>query len=270
VARTLAALAQGVASQAIGHARIEGVADDPGAERLAKRDNHVVGTGYYVCFTHPPDMDRRSEGSLADEMIADITEGIGPTGIRCGIIGELGCEVLSENELKVLRAGARAQRATGATISVHTMFLYTGREGGLRIADELEAAGADLSRVVFCHQDGSGVDLEYQRDLLHRGINLEYDVFGFEVAFMANGILAQWPTDTQRIQELKRLIDDGWISQILISQDICMKSMTRKYGGWGYAHILESLRPRFAAAGITADYLARVMIDNPQRLLALV
>ena len=124
--------------------------------------------------------------------------------------------------------------------------------------------------MVFCHQDGSGVDLEYQRDLLHRGINLEYDVVGFEVAFMANGILAQWPTDTQLIQELKRLIDDGWISQILISQDICMKSMTRKYDGWGYAHILESLRSQFAAAGITADNLARVMIDNPQRLLALV
>jgi phosphotriesterase-related protein len=106
--------------------------------------------------------------------------------------------------------------------------------------------------------------------LLHRGINLEYDVVGFEVAFMANGILAQWPTDTQLIQELKRLIDDGWISQILISQDICMKSMTRKYDGWGYAHILESLRSRFAAASITADYLARVMIDNQQRLLALV
>jgi len=36
------ALAQGVASQAIGHGRIEAVADDPGAERLAKHDNQTA------------------------------------------------------------------------------------------------------------------------------------------------------------------------------------------------------------------------------------
>ena len=99
----------------------------------------------------------------------------------------------------------------------------------MQIAQELEAAGADLGRVIFCHQDGSGVDFAYQQELLCRGVNLEYDLFGFELAFAASGIVAQWPTDTQRIQEVKRLIDAGWIKQVLLSQDVCVKLMTRQY-----------------------------------------
>ena len=104
--------------------------------------NVVMGTGYYVHATHPPDMAERREEDLAEEMSREIMEGVGSTGIRCGIIGEIGCEVLTDNELKVVRAAARAQRTTGAAVSIHTMFLYTGRAAGLRIAQELEAGGA--------------------------------------------------------------------------------------------------------------------------------
>jgi phosphotriesterase-related protein len=147
------------------------------------------------------------------------------------------------------------------------MFLYSGREGGLRIAKELEHAGADLGRVLFCHQDGSGADFGYQEELLRLGLTLEYDVFGFDLGFVVDGVAAQWPTDTQRIQELKRLIEAGWIEQIVISQDICMKCMSRKYGGWGYAHILDALVPSFRAAGIGPKELETLMLKNPRRLL---
>ena len=247
-----------------------GLGRDPDAIRAVSNLtglNIIAGTGYYVEMTHPADMPTRSEESLAEEMTREILQGVGDSGIRCGIIGELGCERVSDSELKVVRAGARAQRATGAPLSVHTMFLYSGREGGLRIAKELDHAGADLGRVVFCHQDGSGADFGYQEELLRRGLTLEYDVFGFELGFVVDGVAAQWPTDAQRIQELKRLIGAGWIEQIVISLDICMKCMTRKYGGWGYAHILDVLVPRFRAAGIGSNELETLMLKNPRRLL---
>ena len=247
-----------------------GLGRDPEAIRAVSNLtglNIIAGTGYYVEMTHPADMPTRSEESLAEEMTREILQGVGDSGIRCGIIGELGSERVSDSELKVVRAGARAQRATGAPLSVHTMFLYSGREGGLRIAKELDHAGADLGRVVFCHQDGSGADFGYQEELLRRGLTLEYDVFGFELGFVVDGVAAQWPTDAQRIQELKRLIGAGWIEQIVISQDICMKCMTRKYGGWGYAHILDVLVPRFRAAGIGSNELETLMLKNPRRLL---
>lgn len=47
-------------------------------------------------------------------------------------------------------------------------------------------AGADVRRVIFCHQDGSGTDFAYQQELLRRGVNLAYDLFGFELAFAAS------------------------------------------------------------------------------------
>lgn len=232
--------------------------------------NVVMGTGYYVHLTHPADMARRHEQDIADEMTCEIIDGIGATGVRCGIIGEIGAEVLSDDELKVLRAAAIAQKQTGALVTVHTMYLYSGAAGGIRVVDELEKAGADLSRVVLCHQDGSGEDLAYQTELLNRGVILEYDLFGFEVAFEASGRAAQWPSDARRIQEVAELLGRGWIRQVLISQDICVKFMTRAYGGWGYAHILDVVRPRLHSAGITDEHITTMMVENPRRLLPLV
>lgn len=232
--------------------------------------NVVMGTGYYIDATHPQGMTKRREEDIAEEMTREILEGVGSTGVRCGIIGEIGCETLSDNELKVVRAAARAQQRTGALVTIHTMFLYSGPAGGIKIADELERAGADLTRVVLCHQDGSGEDPKYQTELLHRGLCLEYDLFGFEVAFEASGSVAQWPTDTQRIQEVRQLLEQGWIDRILLSQDICLKMMTRSYGGWGYAHIVDVLRTRLYAAGISEEHLHTMMVENPKRLLPMV
>lgn len=249
-----------------------GLGRDPSAVRAAANLtglNIVIGTGYYAHYSHPAEMPALSEQQLGEQMERDVREGVDGTNVRCGIIGEIGCEIPSEPELKVARGAARAQRATGAPVSIHTMFLYTGRDGGLKIAAELEKAGADLARVIFCHQDGSGSDFQYQKELLRRGINLEYDLFGFDLTFVALGKLRQWPTDTQRIQELKRLIDEGYIGQLLISHDICTKCQLRAYGGWGYAHILTTLPHSFAAAGLSQRDVQIILVENPKRLLTL-
>src|SRR5207249_4611461 len=72
--------------------------------------NVVMGAGYYVAASHPADMDRRTLDELAREMIADVTSGVGDTGIRAGLIGEIGTTYpWTENERKVLRAAVIAQ-----------------------------------------------------------------------------------------------------------------------------------------------------------------
>ena len=82
--------------------------------------NVVMGSGYYVAASHPPDMDGKSVDALADEMIADVTVGAGDTGVRAGLLGEIGTTYpLAENERKVLRAAVTAQRQTGAPLMVH-------------------------------------------------------------------------------------------------------------------------------------------------------
>src|SRR4030095_11487149 len=80
----------------------------------------VMGAGYYVAASHPPDMDRRTVDDLAREMIADVTTGVGDTGVRAGLLGEIGCTYpWTDNEKKVLRAGVAAQRGAGAAAMVH-------------------------------------------------------------------------------------------------------------------------------------------------------
>src|SRR3989441_2172854 len=39
--------------------------------------NVVMGSGYYVAASHPPDMDRRSVDALTPEIVADVTTGVG-------------------------------------------------------------------------------------------------------------------------------------------------------------------------------------------------
>ena len=50
-----------------------------------------MGAGFYVDAVHPTDMAQRSVEDLAREISADITEGVGGSGIQAGIIGEMGC-----------------------------------------------------------------------------------------------------------------------------------------------------------------------------------
>jgi len=67
------------------------------------------------------DFDRKSEEEIAEEIVRDVTVGVDDTGICSGIIGEVGGSwPLQEREKKSLRASARAQKLTGAPITLHT------------------------------------------------------------------------------------------------------------------------------------------------------
>ena len=111
----------------------------------------VMGSSYYVKETHPPDMGDISEDDIFEEIVRDITVGVGSTGIRAGIIGEVGCSYpLSDNERKVLRASAKAQRATGAAILIHP-----GRDepSPEEIIEVIVDAGGDPGRTIIGHLD---------------------------------------------------------------------------------------------------------------------
>jgi phosphotriesterase-related protein len=169
--------------------------------------------------------------------------------------------------MKVVRAAARAQRATGAMLNVHQIY-SPGVLSAHTLADAIEASGGDLNRTVFSHMDGTEVDFEYQVSLIERGITIEYDVFGMECYFPSLDL--QLPQDVARVQGIKRLVDAGHAGRIVLAQDICMKMMMEKYGGWGYGHILKRVLPRFRRAGVTDEQLTTMLVDNPRRLLPFV
>ena len=247
-----------------------GIGRDPKAlARIARATglNIVMGAGYYVDAVHPEGMDETSAADIAGEIVADITTGVGDTGVRAGIIGELGCSwPLTENERKVLQAGAGAQQETGAPVLIHP-----GRNEAapFEILEVLAEAGADLSRVIMGHLDRTFHDEGKLIELARMGCYLEYDLFGWETSFYPLSE-SDMPNDVQRIGFIKTLIGAGYGSRIVIAQDVFGKHQLAKYGGHGYAHILENIVPRMREKGISQEDIGSILVANPARILAFV
>ena len=62
-----------------------------------------------------------------------------------------------------------------------------------------------------------------------------------------------------------RLIDAGFIGQILLSHDLHLKIMLTAYGGTGYSHILRYFVPRLRERGVTDEQIRTILVDNPRR-----
>ncbi len=249
-----------------------GLGRNPSAlKRMAEATglNIIAGSGYYVLQGEDARaFDAKSEAEIADQMVLEILTGFGDSGIRAGIIGEIGCSSpLQERERKALRAAASAQQRTGTAITIHP-----GRHESspMEIIRILADAGADLSRVVMGHIDRTGYSSATVRDLAQIGCYLEYDLFGSNAFYPLRFGVHKRPCDRERIEQIKDLIDEGLIGQILISQDVCLKTKLVRYGGTGYAHILCNILPQMRAREITEGQIHTMMVENPCRLLCFV
>src|SRR5262249_53389550 len=67
----------------------------------------IMGSGYYIGRSHPQDLYARSVDTIADEIVEDLSEGVSNTGVRAGLIGEIGTSYkIRATEKKVLQAAA--------------------------------------------------------------------------------------------------------------------------------------------------------------------
>jgi phosphotriesterase-related protein len=232
--------------------------------------NIIMGSGYYLASTHPSDMDSKTEEGICEEIVHDITVGVDNIGIRAGIIGEIGCsEPLAENERKVLVAAAKAQQRTGAPLSIHPARQpKPDASGCLEIINIISRAGADISRTIICHIDRTLRKAEERRQLAETGCYLEYDIFGWEGYHTYHSV--DLPNDNHRVNEIIQLIDQGYLNQLLISQDIAWKSRLRSYGGHGYDHILRNVVPLMRLKGMSEEQIRTILVENPKRLLQFV
>src|SRR6185295_12246813 len=222
----------------------------------------VMGSGWYRGAHYPAEtlVDRRSVESLADEIVRDATDGVGESGIRAGIIGEIGTDKpwISAQEERVHRAAARAARQTGLAITTHAVQSTVG----LDQLSVFEAEGADLSRVVVGHAD-SNPSLDYQLAIVERGASVEFDFLGMSfTALERHG-------EGRIVDILRELLSRGHAERILLSQDVCHDSQLRRYGGNGYTYLAETFLPRLRAAGVSDAEIRTITVDNPRRLLTI-
>lgn len=220
----------------------------------------VAGTGYYLDPSLPADFAAHSADDIAEQITRDIQHG--EDGVRPGIIGEIGVSADFTDRERVSLTGAfLAQRATGLPIEVHLPAWF---RRGHEVLDLAEAEGVDPHAVVLCHMGPSGEDRQYQTDLLRRGAWVQYDMIGMEVFYADQGV--QCPSDEDNARHLIALMEAGFGGQLLISQDIFLKSLLRAYGGPGYGHILQYFVPRLRRHGLDQAGIDRLIVDNPRSL----
>jgi predicted metal-dependent phosphotriesterase family hydrolase len=244
---------------------VDGVGRDPAwLVDLAEASGlHVVmGSGWYRQAYYPPtlDVDRRSVEDLADELVREMEGGVGETGVRPGIIGEIGTDKpwVSAREERVFRAVARAARRTGLAVTTHAVLSPVGLDQ-LRI---LEAEGADPSRVVIGHAD-SYPRLEHWLAIVERGASVELDFLGMTFTPQERH------GEGRVIDLIRELLSRGHAERVLLSQDVCHDSQLRRYGGNGYTYLADTFLPRLREAGVSAAEIETMTVANPRRLLTI-
>ena len=244
---------------------LPGVGRDP--ERLRRLASStsvfiVMGCGWYREAYYPAEalIDRRSVDDLADEMVREATDGIGDSGIRPGIIGEIGTDKpwLSAQEERVHRAAARAARRTGLAITTHAVQSTVG----LDQLTVFEAEGADLSRVVIGHAD-SNPSAAYHRAIVERGASVEFDFLGMSFTPLERH------GEDRLVDSIRDLLARGHVSRIPLSQDVCHDSQLSRYGGHGYTYLADTFLPRLRGAGVSEDEIRTITVENPRRLLTI-
>jgi predicted metal-dependent phosphotriesterase family hydrolase len=229
--------------------------DPEGLRRLSARTGVkiVTGCGWYTEPFYPPgdDLARRSTAEIAEQLIAEITEGFGVTGVRPGIIGEIGASQgwISPLEERVHRAAARAQARTGLPLATHTLYHAAGT-AQMALFDE---EGVDPRRVCIGHCD-TFPSLDYCLGVAHWGGYVSIDNVGHQ--------LGDHEDQVRRL--VLELLDAGHASQILLSQDVGQVTELRSRGGRGYTYLTERFLPALRSSGVTEDTIHTITVENPR------
>jgi len=247
-----------------------GLKPDPaGLVQIAEATGvHVVmGCGWYV-DEYQDDLTRaRAVDDFAAEIVDQVQVGAWGTGVRAGMIGEIGCQApWTDYEKRVMRAAILAQAETGAAINVHP-----GRhpDQPQEAADFIRAAGGAMERVVISHIDRTIFDEERLLRLADTGVVVEFDLFGIEQAYYPSADI-DMPNDATRLKLIRTLIEHGHLERVVISHDICYRTRLTAFGGHGYGHIFRNVVPMMRRRDFAEAEIDRILVDNPRRLLTFV
>ena len=214
----------------------------------------VMGTGFYREPYYPEFVNKLPTQDIADYIIDEIENGVGDTGIKPGIIGEIGLDKqwVQGVEERVLRAAARAQVATGLAITTHTP-----PKMSLEFLKIFQEEGVEPDRVVFGHLDNTLEMHELER-VAATGAYIEFDLIGIDFI----------NSDKRRAEFLAELVRLGHQDRLLVSQDMCSRSRFKTNGGHGYQHLIDNFLPMLREEGVDEEAIHAMTHLNPAQVLA--
>jgi phosphotriesterase-related protein len=224
----------------------------------------VPSTGFYRRAKIPKWMaEMEDEKQMEELMLRELTEGIGGTKIKAGIIKVAGEGAsLSDWEKKVFRAAARVQKETGCAIATHT-------GGPFEQFNLLVKTGANPHRIFLSHVDvgrkGKPGELI---TIAKEGCYLEVDTFGQE-------FYTPW---NELVSFLRSFCDAGLANRIFISMDSNWhwENGTKIFEGAGppnfdpgaakrtFAYMITDAVPLLLKSGFSKAEIRTFLVDNPR------
>ena len=197
---------------------------------------------------------------MAEQFVHELTEGIGDTGIKAGIIKVAsGPGKITDYEKQVLVAAAKASVATGAPVNTHTDQGTIGDEQQKILTDN----GVPANRIIIGHSCGTD-DHDYHMKIARGGSYLGFDRFGLDIVF----------PDEKRVASLAKMIEAGAGDRCVVSHDSvwCWKGQPFPPGmlenvpdAFDPTHFDRKIVPQLLERGITQDQLDRLVTENPRR-----
>ncbi|MFF7949514.1 phosphotriesterase family protein [Streptomyces griseorubiginosus] len=214
----------------------------------------VAATGLHQAVHYDDATLAGLRGKLAEVFVAELTEGIGTSGVRAGLIKVAGgFHALDAHARWTMTAAAQAHHATGAPIAVH---LELGT-GALDVLDLLcGELGVPPHRVVLGHLNRSP-DLTVHREAAASGCYLAFD----------GPSRANHATDWRMPDAVRALAEAGHGDRLLLGGDTTTAAARSVNGGPGMPYLLRRVRPRLAVE-LGEEAVRRILTDNPGRAFA--
>jgi phosphotriesterase-related protein len=220
----------------------------------------VAATGFNKDVYCAPFCRGADPQDLASTQIAEVTEGVEGTDVRCGVVKfATGADGPSPAERNAAQAAAITHLATGCPILTHT-------EAGAFATGQLELMaelGVAPSAVTLGHMDRNP-DLGLHRELAQAGAFVSYDSIP----------KPKYATEPAAIELLIALAREGLHEQVVVGGDFARRSMFTGWGGGpGLTYILTVFGSRLRRAAGEADIDGEDLLDavlrrNPARALA--
>lgn len=226
--------------------------------------NVVMSTGPYLEKFEAERITTRSSEEIVQDITRDIQEGVGETGIKAGMIGEIGVSPsFTDGERTSLRAGALAQ-LENPTVALNIHMPGLQRRGDEVLDIVLNEVGVPAHKVSLAHSDPSGNDPDYQHRILDRGVWLEFDMIGLDITFPKEGVS---PSVNETVDAVAGLINAGYVNQILLSHDLFLKQMWTQNGGNGFAFVPTVFVDLLRTKGVTNEQIHTLLVENPAKVL---
>ena len=191
--------------------------------------------------------------------IKELTEGVGDTGIKAGVIKlATAMPPFTDYEKTIFRAGAAAALATGAPITTHTDAVMGDEQLSF-----LTSLGVPAHKIVIGHSCGNP-DHDYHMKIVDGGAYIGFDRFGLEII----------QPDQVRVESLVKLLKKGRGRQVMISHDSvwCWKGhmlppvvLQMIEGGGGSMRFTRVITPMLKEAGVSDGEIEGMLTENPRR-----